>query len=180
MNAVENSEYSETIGKKGKMLDLSYGGQFGWSPRLGRLDGTKHFAEWISNQAYVSRNIVAIVLQYPKVFDFLPNSEKWISTYKAIMETQAESITGFQAGLTLTVEEHAVGGGGEQQLEVTDSKRARTEVTYKWRERIGMPISSFLEAYMDYGIMNHETKTALVGLYSTFYYSVYHTLFSSI
>jgi len=173
MNAVQKDGHTELTGRSGKVLDLAYGGQFGWSPRLGRLDGAKHFSEWISNQAYVSRNIIAIVLQYPKAFDHLPDSAKWIATYKALMETQAEAITGFQAGLTLSVEEHAVGGGGEQQLEVTDSKRARTEVTYKWRERIGMPISSFLEVYMDYTIMNHETKTALIGLLKEFETDLY-------
>lgn len=162
--AIQKDGHTILMGREGKQLDLSYGGQFGWSPRLGRLVDGKHYSEWISNQAYVSRNIIAIVLQYPKFFDYMPNPEKWIAIYKSLMETQAEAITGFQAGLTITVEEHAVGGGGEMQLEPTDSKRARTEVTYKWRERLGMPISTFLEAYMDYGIMNHETKTALLGL----------------
>jgi len=168
-DAIQSDGHTILAGNEGKSLDLSYGGQFGWSPRLGRIVDVKHYSEWISNQAYISRNVISITLQYPKAFDFMgESSEKWRKIYKALMETQAESITGFQAGLTVETEGHAVGGGGEEQLEVTDVKRARTEVTYKWRDRLGNSISNFLETYIRYCIMDPETKTALLGTLDTY------------
>lgn len=136
------------------MLDLTYGGQHGWAPNL---------KEWISNQAYVRRNLVPILLEAPKFFTLMPNPEKWVSTLKSLIELHARSIEGFNAGLTVDTDEHPVGGGGEMQQEVINVTRARTEPSFTFIEKYGRPVQTFIQHWIQYALMDPETKYALVG-----------------
>lgn len=139
------------------MLDLSYGGQGGWTPNL---------VEWVSNQAYVRRNLICILLEAPKLFTLFPNSSKWIQSLKALVELHTRSIEGFNAGLTVETDEHPVGGAGEMQQEVTDVKRARTEPRFTFIEKYGRPIQTLLDYWIRYGLMDPETKFALASTLS--------------
>ncbi len=139
------------------MLDLSYGGQGGWTPNL---------VEWVSNQAYVRRNLICILLEAPKLFTLFPNSYKWIQSLKALVELHTRSIEGFNAGLTVETDEHPVGGAGEMQQEVTDVKRARTEPRFTFIEKYGRPIQTLLDYWIRYGLMDPETKFALASTLS--------------
>lgn len=134
-------------------LDLSYGGQHGWSPVLN---------QWNSHQAYVSRNLKAILLTPPKFINFMRNPEKWYAALKNMVETHPVSIEGFNAELKPEFDEHPVGGAGEMQQELIDMKRARSEPVFSYRERYGRPIQRFLEMWMLYGMMDPDTKTAMV------------------
>lgn len=136
------------------MIDPSMGGQFGYAPVL---------KEWISNQAYVRKNLIPILLESPKFFRRMPDSAKWDSTLKRLVETSARTIEGLRGGLTVEWEEHAVGGGGEFQQEFTDVKRARSEPVFTFVERYGMPIQTFLYHWITYGMMDPDTKYALSG-----------------
>ena len=135
-------------------LNLTYGGMFGWAPEL---------KEWVSNQAYVRRNLVAIALEYPKFFDNMPNPEIWRACYKALIEKHCRTIDGYQAGLTGTWDSHPVGGAGEEQQEITDMKRARSEPVFTFIEKYGRPIQTFINYWLRYGIMDPDTKFAMVG-----------------
>ena len=139
------------------MLDATYGGQFGHANVL---------AEWVSNQAYVRRNLICILLEAPRFFTLMPDSQKWVETLKSLMELHCRTIEGFNAGLTVELDEHPIGGGGEFQQEVTDVKRARTEPSFTFVEKYGMPIQTFLYNWITYGLMDPDTKYALVGTLS--------------
>lgn len=136
------------------MLDAGTGGMFGWAPNL---------RDWISDQAYVRRNIIPIMLDYPKFFREMPKSEYWIRALKNMMEVSAQSIEGLNAGGTLEFEQHPVGGNGQMMDEPTDAKDNVTTVTYTWVEKNGMPISTLLRLWRDYGIMHPQTKYALIN-----------------
>lgn len=136
------------------MLDLSYGGQFGWSP---------NHEQWVSNQAYVPRNLVCILLEAPRFFELMPEPQKWRDTLKALFELHPKSIEGFNAALTVETETHAVGGAGEMQDEVTNVVRARTEPSFTFVEKAGMPIQTFLHNWITYGLMDPDTKYAMAG-----------------
>ena len=141
-------------GSNQPMLDPTYGGQMGYSPNL---------AEWVSNQAYVRRNLIPVVLEAPKIFRLMPDPQKWVDTLKSIMELHCRSIEGLNAGLTLELDEHPVGGAGEMQQEVTDSKRARSEPVFQFVEKYGKPIQTFLYNWIVYGIMDPDVKYALAN-----------------
>ena len=136
------------------MLDLDYGGQFGWAPSL---------AEWVSTQAYISRDVVCFVLEAPKFFQLMPNPEKWVSALKALMEVHTITIEGLNMGLTVDTEEHPFGGAGEMMEEYTNVTRARSQVTTTVRDKYGLPIANFLRDWISYGLMDADTKYALIG-----------------
>ncbi len=155
-NAVFEGTYKEGYATNANqpMLNLTYGGQFGWSPNL---------TEWVSNQAYVRKPIIPILLEAPKFFSLMPNKEVWIASLKALMELHARKITGLKATLEVETEGHPVGGAGEQQLEFTNVTRERTNVSVTFQEKYGAPINTFWEQYITYGMMHPETKYAMVG-----------------
>lgn len=138
-------------------LDPTFGGQLGYAPNL---------PEWVSNQAYVRRQLIPILLEAPKFFQLMPEPQKWIDTLKAIMELHCRTIEGLNAGVTLEFDEHPVGGAGEMQQEVTDSKRARSEPVFTFVDKYGMPIQNFLYQWLTYGIMDPDTKFALINTLS--------------
>lgn len=147
-----------------KMINVEYGGQFGYSPKLGRIDADgKNYSEWISNHKYVSKNVIAVVIQAPRFFDFMPDPDKWVKSFKSLIELHSKSIEGLTSGLTAEFSENAVGGAGEMQEEISDVKRARSTITHTWEEKAGKPINRFLTDWIRYGMMDPDTKTALVG-----------------
>lgn len=133
-------------------VDLTYGGQFGWAPNLGEL---------INNQAYVRRNVQCIVLETPRFFSVMPEPDKWVQTCKSLMELHSRTIEGLNAGLKVEFDEHPVGGAGEMQQEFTDVKRDRSEITTTFVEKYGMPIQTFLMHWIQYGMMDPDTKYSL-------------------
>lgn len=145
-------------GSTSPMLDLTYGGQQGYSPNL---------VEIVNNQAYIRKNLICVLLEAPKFFQQMPDPQKWVQSLKALFELHCRTIEGFNAGLTADFDEHPVGGGGEMQQELTDMKRARSEPVFGFVEKYGMPIQTFLYYWMTYGGMDPETKFALSGTLST-------------
>ena len=151
-DAVISGAYTRDIERP--MLDLARGGQQGWAPNL---------TEWVSNQAYVSRPLVCIMLEAPKMFTKMPDSQKWIASLKSLFELHARSIDGFNAGLKVDVEEHAIGGAGEQQQEIVNVTRERSQPKFQFVEKYGRPIQTLFDYWIRYGMMDPETKFALLG-----------------
>lgn len=152
-DAILNGAYSRN-GIDGPMLDLKNGGQHGWAPNL---------TELVSNQAYVSRPLVCLMLEAPLMFSVMPDSAKWISSLKALFELHARSIEGFNAGLKVDVEEHPVGGAGEQHQEFSNVTRERSQPRFTFIEKYGRPIQTLLDYWIRYGMMDPDTKFALLG-----------------
>lgn len=151
-DAIISGAYSRDLDKP--MLDTAFGGQQGWAPNL---------TEWVSNQAYVSRPVICLLVEAPKMFTVMPDSQKWIASLKALFELHARSIEGLSAGLTVDTDEHAIGGAGEQQEEIVNVTRERSQPRITWVEKYGRPIQSFLDYWIRYGMMDPETKFALLG-----------------
>lgn len=141
-------QYSKT-----PVLDPSYGGQMGWSPNL---------SEWTSNQAYVRPNLICVLLEAPKFFSLMPDPAKMVQILKSFVELHAKTIDGLKAGLVATYEQHAIGGAGEMQDELTNVTRDRSEPVFTCHELYGMPIAKFLDIWLRYGGMDPETKHALI------------------
>jgi len=161
-DAILNKE--EVYAGHSPALNLRYGGQNGYFAKIGRVgpDG-KNVEEWISNQAYVQRNIIPVVLRAPKFLNYMPEPQKWIDTYKALIELHPLTITGLTSGLTVETDEHAIGGAGEMQEEITDVKRARSTVSTTYKEKAGKAIIKFLDYLIRYGMMDPDTKKPLVA-----------------
>lgn len=147
-------------------LDLQYGGTSGYLPQIGKkgTDG-KYYDEWISNAAYIKRNLIPIVMSYPKFMDFLPQKDMWKTSFKALMELHAESIDGLSSGLTVDFDQHPIGGAGQMQDEVTNVTRAVSNITFNYKEKAGKSIQKFLDYYIRLSIMDPDTKKPLVMQY---------------
>lgn len=139
------------------MLDLTYGGQHGWAPDL---------TQWVSNQAYVRRNLGCILLEAPRFFQVMPDPDKWVQTLKSLFEVHARSIDGFNAELKVDVDEHPVGGAGEVQHEYTNVTQEPSNPSFQFVEKYGMPIQTFIRNWITYGMMDPNTKFAMVGTLS--------------
>ena len=148
---------------KTNVLNLARGAMQGWFEKYGAIgsDG-KHYEEWINNHAYVKKQIIPLLLSYPKFFDYMPNKEYWLIAYKSLMESQALKIDGLQSNLIITFEEHATGGDGNMQEEITNVTRERSEPVYTWQERANKTIARFIEAVVLWGYMDPETKSPRV------------------
>ncbi len=145
-------------GSSQAMLDITYGGQMGWAPDL---------TQWISNQAYIRKNLICILLEAPRFFQSMPNPTVWVQSLKSLVELRALTIEGMNATIEVEWADHPVGGAGEIQQEITDAKRTRSDPTFTFVESYGLPIQTFLSQWIQYGMMDPDTKYALVGTLNT-------------
>lgn len=133
-------------------LRLDYGGMFGYAPDL---------TEWVSNQQHVKRNLIIVLLEAPKFMSVMHNPQEWYSGLRALIELHPKSVTGFNAGLEVSVNEQEVGGGGEMQQAYTDVKRARTVPVFNWIDKDGNTIQRFLEYWIRFGLMDPDSKVPM-------------------
>lgn len=140
-------------GTSGAVADLRYNGQNGFMTDPKSL---------VSNSNYVKRNVIAILLESPTGFNDLPNPEMLHGTLKALVERHAKSITGLTSTLAVEYVAQPVGGAGEEQEDVSNVTRARSNPAFVWPEKEGMPVQKFV----DYWILNllgdPETKVPRV------------------
>lgn len=152
-DAILSGAYSNSIARP--MLDVSKSGYQGYAPDL---------TNWVSNQAHLEGGqMICLLVEPPKMFTVLPNSQKWIASLKSLFETHARNIDGMNAGLKVDTDEHAVGGGGEMHQEFTNVTRERSQPKFQFIEKYGRPIQTLLDYWIRYGIMDPETKYALLG-----------------
>ena len=140
-----------TTGRLSPMLDLTYGGMMGWTPEL---------SEWVSNQAYVRKNVVCILIEAPTGFQRLSNPQVWVQTLRSLVELHALSIDGLNAGLEVEFASNPVGGSGQVQEDFTDVKETLSNVTFKWSEKYGMPVATFFRGWITNLMMDPNTKIA--------------------
>lgn len=133
-------------------------GQFGFTPN--------HRA-WGHLGLQTKENLVIMVLDYPRGFDDLPNPEKWIEAFNAIM-TDLPSITeGFNWTQTPEFNEVEVGGTGDMHHTPAGMKFTPTEISTALTDRMGYVIEKFVKGWWDHLLMEVDTKrpavTALPG-----------------
>lgn len=116
------------------------------------------FEGYVNNAAYTRRNLIAVLVEAPRGFQHLPNSEQWVATLKSLVELQPNSIEGLVSTLTVDFAETAVGGAGEMQEDITNVTRERSTPTFAWTEKYGKPINSFLTGWITNLMMDPTTK----------------------
>jgi hypothetical protein len=143
-------------GRQNPLVDLRNGAQLGYAPDLTR---------YISNQSYIRKNLICLLVEPPRGFAMLgQNADLWNSTLRALVELHPLSIDGFAAGLEVDVQETApVGGGGEQHQDFVNVTRARSEPTFRWTEKYGRPIEAFFRNWIQYLMMDPDTKVASIA-----------------
>lgn len=153
------AQYSYT-----SVVDLRNGGQNGAIP---------DYRTFISNSAYVQRNVIPFLIEYPRGFDYMPGAngrvgEKggrniWVGTLKALVETQAKSIEGLNGTLSVNFVDNPIGSSGEVQEDYSQTQRARSTPSFTWVERQGRPVYHFFKGWIDYLLGHAETQTPMLG-----------------
>lgn len=138
------------------MLDIRGGGQQGLAPNL---------AEWNSNQAYVPRNLICLLMEAPLGFRHMPDPEFMIGALKALFEVHPKSITGLNATINVEFVENPVGGGGEMQQDFTNITRDRSNPQFTWIEKYNRPIQTFLSEWITGLIGDPDTKVPNIATY---------------
>lgn len=153
--AILGKDIAYAQGRQNSMLDLRYGGQMGYAPQLNQI---------ISNQPYISRPIIPLLIEAPLGFNDLPNPSHWIETLRALVELRALKITGLDASVTVNVEDTSpVGGAGEMHQDFTNVTRERSNPQFSWAEAYGLPVKSFLEGWVFNLMMDANSKVANVA-----------------
>lgn len=116
------------------------------------------FRYYVSNSAYVRRNLVAILIEAPRGFLDLPNPDMQIATLKGLIERQPQTIEGLRATITVDNVENAVGGDGNMQEDLSNVTRERSQPVFTFVEKYGMPINMFLESWIFNLMMNPVDK----------------------
>jgi hypothetical protein len=146
-------------GKQNSMVDLKLGGQMGYAPDL---------TQWVSNTAYVRRNLIALLVEAPKGFAKLPDPTKYVATLRSLIELHPLSIDGLAAGLEVEVQDTSpVGGGGEMHQDFVNVTKARSNPVFRWNEKYGMPVQAFLRSWITNLMMDPDSKIANVATLGT-------------
>lgn len=125
----------------------------------GQLGLQPMFEGYVSNAAYVKRNLIAILVESPRGFEDLPEPAKWHATLKQLIETQSKSIEGLSNTLTVDFSDsNPVGGAGELQEDVTNVTRSRSVPVHVWTEKYGKPINAFFTGWITGLLMDPNTK----------------------
>lgn len=98
---------------------------------------------WASNAPYVQQQLIAVLIDYPGIYDYLPNSEQWIASLKALVEVQTIKIDGLQSNLTVDVDGPPIGNAGEKLNVITKVSRSVSAPVHTWHEVYGLSYTKF-------------------------------------
>lgn len=147
-------------------MDLTRGGQFGYLPRIGTVDKDgKVKSELINHGSYLRRDLIPILLNYPRFFDYLPNTDLLVKTLKALIEDRPIRIEGINHKLSVEYTETPIGAAGEAIVEPTKVKRERNQITFTYNEVMNKSIQRFIEFMIKFGISDPHTNTPLIARY---------------
>lgn len=154
-DAILGKDIAYAQGRQNAMIDLRYGGQMGFAPQLNQI---------ISNQPYISRPLIALLIEAPLGFNDLPNPNFWVETLRSLVELRALKITGLSSTMDVTVEDTSpVGGAGEMHQDFTNVTRERSNPQFTWQEAYGLPVKNFLEGWVNNLMMDANSKVANVA-----------------
>lgn len=149
-------------------MDLTKGGQFGYIPRIGTVDiDGKVKSELINNTSYIRRDLIPILMDYPRFYDYLPSGTRdmCIKTLKSLIEDRPIKIDGLNPKISVESEDTPIGASGEVQSEPTKVKQDHSTLTFEYNEVINKSIQRFIEFNIRFGIGNQHTNIPLITHY---------------
>lgn len=148
------------LGNKGH---LEHAQAVGVDLRVGAQNGAAtDFRGFVSNAAYVRKNIICILVESPRGFRDLGDEDVLTGTLKALVELHPRTIDGLNMTQTWEYVDVAVGGAGEVQSDPSDAKRAPSTPTFGFVDKYGLVIQQFFNLWGNGLIMDPITKYATV------------------
>lgn len=140
---------SYALGHHAPMFDLQFGGQQGFDLRLD---------QWVSNQNYIRKNLICLLVEPPKGFSLMRNPEKWVAALRALVELHPMAIEGLNAGLTVEIVGNAIGGAGHQQEDYVNVTEETSKPVFRWLEKYGLAVNKFHRAWITNLLMDPHSK----------------------
>lgn len=134
--------------------DIKFGGQNGWAPNIN---------EWANTTPAVRNDLVVHVMRPPRMFELFDNTKEWIRSFRAMIETHADSITGFNATLNVNLAEKNIGASEEKYQRHTKVTKARTELNMTYTDLEGEPFRRMHDIWIKYGIRDPDTQYPLAS-----------------
>jgi len=139
----------------GEALDLRYGGLNGYLPNISKDVGGVMHGNYISNTPAVAGTVHAILLDYPKFFDFCGDevAKILIAQLSEFVSSHSEVIDGINDSETLEFDDSTkIGKTGESIHAVTGGKLTPTAPVFTVTEKVGQPIRRLMRFIQRYGI----------------------------
>lgn len=123
-----------------------------------------NIGKWVNNAAYVSRDVVAKVVEFPKWINYMPDPAMFKMMIKTFIEVQTK-IDGLQATVTSEFHETELGNAGHKQYDFNKTSVTHPEVTHTMdADKIGRPYQNLFLMWQRYGQGDYETGIPLVHL----------------
>jgi hypothetical protein len=152
-----NNAYAPSTGyganASANMMNVAQAGTYIFAPDLANL---------ASNTPYVSRNLIAILLEAPRFFRYSPQQNQLVASLKALVEKHCRTIDGLNRTLTADYSDAPSGGAGEVISAISNVTRAVSNPSLGAWELQGRAIQHFLEWWILYGLGDANTKTPLI------------------
>jgi len=142
-----NVDHSITKGRT-TALNAKFGGQ------QGAMSDPRH---WMSSATHVRQKIIPVLVEAPRHMLLMDDGVDRVQLLKAMVETMATSITGFDSTLTVEFAEHKVSNAGEMHETPIKVGRARTVPAFVYPEKYGMFIYNFHQDWIIELIADPET-----------------------
>ena len=166
---VRQAGYSANVNNPS--VDLSYGGLFGVLPNIAKVENGGVFANWINNTPDVQGMVYAVLLDYPKGFDWTgsENSKFLRAKLSNFWSAHAETIEGIHDTVSWTFDDAVkVGHTGESIQDVTDAKLTPTEPSVGTTEKLGLEIRNLFYFINRYFIKDEYSGSPLARILPNF------------
>ena len=135
------------------MLDPRRGGQMGVAT---------NYAEIVSSQQHMRRNLNIVVLKAPEYFNHTEDPRHYVGVLKNLFELAPLSIDGFNQTIDLEHQETPFGRSGEVIETVSHSTRQRSNPVIRVGERYGKPFVEFMKFWVQWCLMDPDFGAPLV------------------
>jgi hypothetical protein len=139
---------SNVLSKNSYVVDGTLGGQQG---------AMNNPLNWESSMYHTKQKLIAVLIQAPRGFKYLPNGDYLKRLLKAAIETHCTAINGLNQTTTMEVEETVQGYGGEVMQTPTLVTRARSEPAITIPELEGKPFTKLFRTIQTKLVMEPGT-----------------------
>lgn len=122
---------------------------------------------WVHNAMYTSRPMLTFLLQAPLAFKLLPDSQRYISTLRSLVETIRHRVDGINLRLDVQTDTSQKVGRAGQTFEVfLNTTVTESNVSMSWWERPGLPVYNFFQFWIRTLMADPETGYAAISTYA--------------
>lgn len=136
------------------MVNAMEGGQNGPSLNLGK---------YVNNAAYVKRNVIARVVEFPRWVEYMEEPAIWRKAIKTFFEVHTQ-ISGLNKGLQAEFTEQQLGSTNHVQYDLARVTEEQSEVTHSTPDKYGKVYQHLFSTWLRYGMQDPETRLPLISV----------------